>query len=67
MGALAIHTGAVVYAADRIQWYSKFNDGGFDFGAWEGTVYLFPPSGSSPVPVDRAPVELADVFAGRAA
>ncbi len=46
MGALAIHTGASVYAADRIQWYSKhqgLSNGRYNFGAWEGQLWEFPP------------------------
>ena len=49
MGALAIHTGADVYAADRIQWYHTWNglsNGRFDFGNWEGRVYCFHPDGT---------------------
>jgi hypothetical protein len=69
MGALALHANAFVYAADRIQWYSTFNDGShgrFDFGAWEGTVYQFPPMGGQPIPIEGAPVELADIFRNKA-
>jgi hypothetical protein len=69
MGALAIHTNATVYAADRIQWYSTFNSsphGRFDFGAWEGQLWAFPADGSPPNMVPGAPVEFADVMAGTA-
>ena len=64
MGALALHTGATVYAADRIQWYGTYNglpNGRFDFGAWEGQLYRFGPDGLPPLPVDRAPVEFGDL------
>jgi hypothetical protein len=69
MGALAIHTNAVVYGANRIQWYSTYKglpNGRFDWGDWEGTLYQFPPDGSSPTIVDRAPIEFADVMSGSA-
>jgi hypothetical protein len=42
MMALARHSNATVYAADKIQWYYPNN---LDFGHWEGTVYMFPPTG----------------------
>lgn len=69
MGALAIHTGATVYAADRIQWYRRYNNlpnGRFEFGAWEGRLLRFPPDGTPPTEVARAPVEFSDVMAGTA-
>jgi len=53
MGALAIHTNAVVYAADRIQWYTP---GDFDFGQWEGRLLKFKPSGAPPTEVSGVPV-----------
>lgn len=53
MGALAIHTNAVVYAADRIQWYQPDD---FDFGKWEGQLLAFEPSGVAPVNVSEVPV-----------
>lgn len=53
MGALAIHTNAVVYAADRIQWYTPSD---FDFGQWEGRLLKFKPSGEPPVVVSHVPV-----------
>jgi hypothetical protein len=61
---LAIHTKAVVvYAADRIRWYSTFlrngAQGRFDFGEWEGTIVIDSPDGSQPAPVGGAPVEFA--------
>lgn len=69
MGALAIHTNANVYAADKIQWYGTFNDlanGRYDFGAWEGTLFRFPPNGNSPMIVAAPPVEFSDVMMGSA-
>lgn len=69
MGALAIQTGAHVFAADRIQWYSTYNganNGRYDFGAWEGQLLYFPPTGAQAIPVAGAPVELADVMSGSA-
>ena len=62
MGALAIYTGATVYAADRIQWYTTGGSGVIDFGAWEGTLWMFDPSGSStPAPGNRVPIELSEI------
>jgi hypothetical protein len=69
MGALALHTNASVYAADRIQWYSTHEDlsnGRFDFGAWEGDLWRFPPSGEPPRRVAAPPVEFSDVMGGTA-
>jgi hypothetical protein len=69
MGALAIHTGATVYAADRIQWYGTYNDlanGRYEFGEWEGNLWQFPPNGNPPTIVAGAPVEFADVMGGSA-
>ena len=69
MGALAITTNASVFAADRIQWYSTYKNlanGRFDWGAWEGRLYHFPPDGSPPTVVPSAPVEFSDVMAGAA-
>jgi len=69
MGALAIYTNADVFAADRIQWYSKFNNlpnGRFEWGGWEGRLLHFPPSGGRPAGVARPPVEFADVMSGSA-
>jgi hypothetical protein len=64
MGALAIHTEATVYAADRIQWYTRKGGtltGTIDFGAWEGTLWKFKPDGSSsPAPGNRVPVEVGE-------
>lgn len=65
MGALALYTNATVYAADRIQWYKTAGgaaNGTIDFGAWEGTLWKFEPSGrASPVSGNRVPVELGQV------
>ncbi|MFN8179218.1 MAG: hypothetical protein U0167_14905 [bacterium] len=69
MGALAIHTNANVYAADKIQWYDTYNglaNGRFDFGEWEGQLWSFPPSGNPPTRADAPPVEFSDVMAGTA-
>jgi hypothetical protein len=69
MGALAIHTEANVYAADRIQWYHTYKgmaNGRFEFGQWEGQLLHFPPSGAAPTVVPFAPVEFADVMSGTA-
>jgi hypothetical protein len=70
MGALAIHTNANVFAADRIQWYGTWQNkatGAFDWGAWEGKLWYFPPSGVPPTRVlGRAPVEFSDVLTGSA-
>ena len=69
MGALAIHTNANVFAADRIQWYNTYNNltnGRYDFGAWEGQLLKFPPSGAPPTIVAGAPVEFSDVMGGTA-
>jgi hypothetical protein len=68
MGALAIHTNADVYAADRIQWYvgRGLSNRYFDFGAWEGQLWHFPPTGANPCRVDSPPVEFADVVSGTA-
>lgn len=67
MGAIAIYANADVYAADRIQWYSTYkglSNGRFEFGAWEGQLLHFPPSGAPPSVVTRPPVEFADVMSG---
>lgn len=69
MGALAIHTNANVYAADKIQWYSTYKglaNGRFDFGDWEGQLRCFPATGQPASRVDRPLVELNDVFSGSA-
>ncbi len=69
MGALAIHTNANVYAADKIQWYRRhegLSNGRYEFGAWEGTLYKFPPSGNPPTVIAAPPVEFTDVMMGTA-
>lgn len=58
MGALAIHTNANVFAADRIQWY---NASTMNFGRWKGRLWQFPPSGIPPKVVPCAPSEIDDV------
>lgn len=62
MGALAIHTNADVYAADRIQWYSRSAGNIYNFGRWEGQLLHFPPSGTSSNRVSAPPVELSDLM-----
>lgn len=69
MGALAIHTNAHVYAADRIQWYHRHGgvpNGRFEFGEWEGELLHFPPDGSPPSVISAPPVEFSDIMAGSA-
>ncbi|HEY7393676.1 MAG TPA: hypothetical protein VH559_02465 [Gemmatimonadaceae bacterium] len=69
MGALALHTNAFVYAADKIQWYGTYknlSNGRFDWGAWEGQLWQFPPDGSPPTIVPSAPIEFGDVMNGTA-
>jgi hypothetical protein len=69
MGALAIHTKAVVYAADRIQWYNTYKSlacGRFDWGAWEGQLWQFPPNGSPPRIAVCPPVDFSHVMFGTA-
>ena len=57
LSALSRYTNAIVYAADRIQRYFPSD---FNFGRWEGTVYMFQPGGQV-VPNYRPPIELIDV------
>jgi hypothetical protein len=63
MGALALHTRAPVYAADRIQWYTTGRgglNGTINFGNWEGTLFRFDPNGTfAPAAGNRVPLELA--------
>lgn len=66
MGALAIHTNAPVYAADRIQWYHTGADCTYNFGAWEGNLFRFDPNGHSVSMVRQPPYELSDVLMGSA-
>ena len=63
MSALALHTNADVYAADRIQYYVPGIGSSYNFGAWEGTLFHFTPSGAVNS-VRRAPYEFADVLNG---
>jgi hypothetical protein len=65
MGALAIHTGATVYAADEIQWYAKYHDlahGRMDIRKWQGILWEFSSTGRPPRPARRAPLQLATVM-----
>lgn len=65
MRALALHTGATIFASDANQ-YAAYNQfGGFDFGRWEGKLWRFPPDGFSCQAVHRAPIEYNDVLAGQ--
>lgn len=69
MGSLALTTGADVYAADRIQWYTTYNglpNGAFDFGTWEGNLIMFSGSTGLDTIVPAPPVELTDVLRGTA-
>ncbi len=59
MGALAIHTKASVYAADRIQWYDPAK---MELGNWEGNLWAFAPSGVPATMVAAAPRELSTVL-----
>ncbi len=43
MSNLAKHTNSTVFAADQTQWYFPSN---YDFGKWEGIVYMFTPAGN---------------------
>jgi hypothetical protein len=68
MGALAIHTNAVVYAADKIQWYGTYkglSNGAYQWGDWEGKLLAFYPDGYTTKLVARAPTEFADVCGGK--
>lgn len=58
MASLAKYTNAIVFAADQIQWYSP---GNFNFGKWEGTVYMFFPTGLI-VSNFNPPIEVIDVI-----
>jgi uncharacterized protein YycO len=69
MGALALHTNANVYAADKIQWYFTYRGmptGAFNFGAWDGQLFMFSGSTGRGVPVPSVPVEFTDVLNGTA-
>lgn len=58
MAALATKTGAVVFASDLIQWYYPDD---FNFGKWEGTLYMFLPGGIR-VRASAPPAEVIDVI-----
>src|SRR5438093_730178 len=65
MGALAIHSGSIVYASDEIQWYSQYHGlahGRMDIRSWQGTLWAFRPDGRPPRPVRAAPVQLGSVM-----
>jgi hypothetical protein len=65
MGALALHTNADVYAADKMQWYvrrQRMARGMIDFGGWEGGLWRFPASGSRPEPAREAPTPIAQAL-----
>lgn len=65
MGALAIHTGAFVYAADQNQSYDTIGKHGrFYMRDWEGQVWEFPPSGAGPKQTTLVP-SIDGVFDGR--
>jgi hypothetical protein len=69
MGALALHTNADVYAADKIQWYSThkgLRNGAFNFQTWEGRLFKFSANSGKGVVVAAAPVEFAKVISGAA-
>jgi hypothetical protein len=70
MGALAIHTGATVFAANRIQYYSRWHGlahGRFNHSAWSGILYKFSPVNGAGTPArdNKAPVEFAVVMGTR--
>ncbi len=69
MGALAIHTRATIYAADRIQYYRTYHNldyGRFEWEGWEGRVWRFDPSGAPGVPVPGPQHEFKKVMKGTA-
>lgn len=50
-GELALWSGARVYAADRLQWYSRVGASQtINFGDWEGQVYVYSPDDGHPTP-----------------
>jgi hypothetical protein len=68
MGALAVHTQAVVYASDGIQRYGRWHDllhGRMDIRDWVGRLYRFLPSGAPPREVKREPVDFRDLMGRR--
>ena len=69
MGALALHTNADVYAANRIQWYGTYGglrNGAINFGRWEGDIYRFSGNTGAGAMVRLVPVELNAVLRGAA-
>lgn len=65
-GELALHSGAMVYAADRLQWYERGRTrwqslwgtnqaGTIDFGRWEGQVFRYSPVDGRGTPATLAP------------
>ena len=53
-GELALYSGAEVYAADQLQWYTGANPSGgatINFGNWEGQVYCYSPDNGQGTPV----------------
>jgi len=53
-GELALYSGANVYAADQLQWYTGANPSGgavINFGDWEGQVYCYNPNDGQGTPV----------------
>jgi hypothetical protein len=70
MGALAICTGANVYAASAIQYFSKYKhlpNGRFILSDWRGVLYHFPPDGTAPkaVPGRSLAFDFNEVMARR--
>jgi hypothetical protein len=69
LGALALITNADVYASNRIQWYTTYQDlpaGAFNFGRWEGKLYKFAANTGLGSIVPSVPVELTRVLNGTA-
>ena len=51
-GEIALWSGATVFAADRLQWYTQSGASStINFGAWEGQVYSYSPDSGTPTPV----------------
>jgi hypothetical protein len=71
MGALAIHTGANVFAATRIQWFHTYKDldhGRFILNGWSGDLLRFSPTNGRATQVLEKSLtfEFSKVMAGRA-
>ena len=67
MRALALYTKATVYAADKIQWYSRHNNlrnGVYEFGGWEGQLFRFSPDGFTTTVVPKARLEFTEILSG---